>query len=128
VVVIEDHIMTANLYGFLLGERGHEVEVITDGFERLISARWPWDEIDVAVVDLRLPPGIQGEVIIGWLATHHPRVRTVAVTGYEQRGSQASVLLVKPVTAEEFVDTVESPPASGQSQASPRPMAGGEGT
>jgi DNA-binding NtrC family response regulator len=126
VLVIEDHVTTARLYAYLLKERGHQVEVVTDRFERLISAHWPWDDVDVAVVDLRLPDGIQGETIIGWLTARYPRVRTVAVTGYAELGSQAAVLLVKPVTAEEFIATVESLPAPGGSQASPPPAAGGD--
>lgn len=126
VIVAEDHEVTARLYAFLLEERGHQVDVVTDRFERLISARWPWDDIEVAVVDLRLPEGIQGETIIGWLAVHHPHVRTVAVTGYAEESTKAEVLLLKPITAVELVTTVESPPAPGRSQASPPPKAGGD--
>ena len=76
-----------------------DIITTTREFERLLTPA-PWEDVDIAVVDIMLP-GLSGKDILRYLANVHPAVRRIAIT--------ASVPSADEVRAEGLADVVIKP-------------------
>ena len=107
--VVEDTAELAFLTKYHLEQEGHEVVTTTAEFERLLRPE-PWQDVDVAIVDLMLP-GVRGEEILGWLCEHAPEIRRIAFTASVVHAADVMGLahrtLIKPASKDDLFDAVE---------------------
>jgi CheY-like chemotaxis protein len=114
LLLVDDHEDSCDLFRLVLEERGHVVEVATDGVEAL--AKLVTGRFEVAVLDLGLPNLDGFEVarrVQEQLAAAAPLL--IAMTGYatgdfRERTQRAGfkLHLVKPVSIEALIAAVES--------------------
>lgn len=99
VAIVEDSPDVAEMLTAMLGLSDVETVTFTDDFASLLSAE-PWQGVDVALVDLMLP-GIDGDEILAYLASHHPTVRRVVLSAvaHQRLGLDqlAHAVVTKPV-------------------------------
>lgn len=81
VLVAEDSSITSDLLKLLLNQRGHEVDIVTDGLQALAALRE--HDYDVALLDFRLPymDGVQVASSIRKEADGRKLPRLIAITG-----------------------------------------------
>jgi signal transduction histidine kinase len=113
VLLIEDHADVRDMLCQLLRLDGHRVDVAPDGPCGLEAARSL--RPDVILVDIGLP-GMDGYEVARRLRADLPRVRLLALTGYDQpeyrrraRDAGFDALLVKPVDVAELERWLTSP-------------------
>lgn len=116
-LIIDDYADLALYEAMSLRSQGHKVHVISGDFGILLHDSYPWDQFDVAVVDLLLSDAltdgamIDGAKILEHLATCHPHVRRVVASGVvpvpERIQMLADVVLSKPFSPERLLRAVE---------------------
>jgi PAS domain S-box-containing protein len=110
VLLVEDHADTRAALKVLLELKGYEVSLAEDAASALRAAAAP---LDVIVCDIGLPDG-SGLDVVRKIAAEKP-IKAIALSGYGtprdvELSSQAGFAahLVKPVGAEELVETIEA--------------------
>ena len=108
VRVVEDVPELAVFFKHALNEYGSDeldVTTTTSHFERLLSSP-PWEDVDVAVLDVMLP-GVSGLDIARFLREVHPRIRVIVMTASLQAAEEATgiadTVLVKPFATAELL-------------------------
>jgi CheY-like chemotaxis protein len=118
MLVVDDNVDAATLFGMLLTEEGHDVQLAHDGPTALETAARFFPE--VVLLDLGMPR-MDGEEVARRLR-QQPAMRNtllVAVSGYSREEKQRQCLeagfdayLVKPVTLEMLYDVLGRPEAT----------------
>lgn len=117
VVVVDDEPTLARAVASLIQDAGHDVWTVTSEFDRLLDPAF-WDDVDAALVDFRLGPGISGLDVIRFLHTRRPDVRVVAWSAageeLESRieGGIAVTLLAKPAPTEAIMAVLTGDPTA----------------
>jgi len=107
-LVIDDDTDLRELIGFLLAQRGFEVETLTDGIHAVELPK----VYDVIVLDMKMPV-FDGERLTDyWLLTNPDILRRVIVlSGYSRAARRADLpvfaTLAKPFDYDEFLAVVE---------------------
>ena len=86
-----------------------QIVTTTREFERLLSPA-PWEDIDVAVVDVMLP-GVSGLDIARYLGEVHPGIRVVIMTASLPSADEATgvahAVIVKPFSSQYMVAAIQ---------------------
>lgn len=111
ILIVEDHRVLAEMLAEALTERGHEVQMASDGMDGL--HRVTQERHDVAVVDLRLPK-LSGAEVIRRMRQERVELRILAISGLAGPVEMAEVVeagadgaLAKPFGNDEFIAAVE---------------------
>ena len=92
-----------------LGGAEFQIVTTTREFERLLSPS-PWEDIDVAVIDVMLP-GVSGLDIARYLAEVHPGIRVVIMTASlpaaDEATGVADAVIVKPFSSQDMVAAIQ---------------------
>ena len=115
VLVVEDHIESARMLAFLVGQMGHKVEYAINGYVAVDIARR--FRPDIVLLDLGMP-GMDGfEVCSRLKHDPGPAVRVIVISAYGSDEDQAraraagcELFLRKPVSPATLFDVLESPP------------------
>ena len=106
VLLVEDETMVRNLVRQMLVSRGYDVLVAGTGEEALDLLAQRRERIHLMVTDVVMP-GIGGPELAARLATHHPEMRVLYISGHTDDGvlrhgvrEGATAFLQKPFTLE----------------------------
>lgn len=106
VRVVEDAPELSFLLGQALERAGYDVSLTVEGFTALLTP-YPWDGIDVALVDLMMPE-VGGIDILAYLALEHPSIHRLAMTASIELAGEAMGLadtcLIKPFSPDQLID------------------------
>jgi len=109
VLIIEDDLMLSEMERDLLVRAGHEVTVLANLLDAYRNETWVG--IDVALVDLWLPPPMKGADVMTFLAKNFPSIRRVLVTADDEAPQAihdlANVVLIKPYTGPLLIQAIE---------------------
>lgn len=119
IKVVEDEIDIAVLYKLTLQNEGHQVESITENFDRALQQE-TWLDVNVAILDLMLP-NYSGADILSFLKKHCPWVKVVVVTAAlnlvtDTILSTADMVLSKPFRPLDLLVAVENSDLTESSQ------------
>ena len=112
--MIDDEDIVRDSLSKMLEQKGHHVLLARDGVEGLQSCRE--NSIDLAIVDIFMP-GKDGLEVIRTVKTDYDHIKILAMTGGgsleinflpEARALGAEQTLLKPFTADELNDTLNS--------------------
>lgn len=110
VHVVDDNDSIGVLAAYALTSRGHHVTVTTSGFDGLFAPE-PWEDVDVAVIDLWLGSHTTGAAILGYLIAHHPDIRRVVYTASgvpsDPMRALADAVVIKSANVAELAAAVE---------------------
>ncbi len=115
VALVDDHALLRNMLANMIGSMpAYEVVLEAANGAELVKAMESTDlRVSVAVVDLHMPV-MDGYETIGWLRTHHPATRSLALTFERtqqamERSLQAGAcgFILKDVGYEEFKDALD---------------------
>ena len=108
ILLVEDDASLRELVLNLLNEQGYAVLEAANGREALNIARQPHGKIDLLLTDVMMP-GMSGPQVADELASVHPEVRTLYMSGYtefaqghDQIFQQGRSLLQKPFTRQDL--------------------------
>lgn len=115
VLVVEDHIESARMLAFLVGQMGHKVEYAINGYVAVDIARR--FRPDIVLLDLGMP-GMDGfEACRRLKHDPGPGVRVIVISAYgsdehqaRARAAGCELFLRKPVSPATLFDVLESPP------------------
>ncbi|PIQ84672.1 MAG: two-component system response regulator [Candidatus Omnitrophica bacterium CG11_big_fil_rev_8_21_14_0_20_63_9] len=90
MVAIDDEVEFTKTIDSFFGNRGYEVHVALTGISglELIEYHKP----DVVLVDLKLP-GMDGDQILQQIRKHHPEIKVIVITAYNDGGKTRDRLL-----------------------------------
>jgi len=109
ILIVEDDLMLSEMQRDLLTRAGFEATVLGS----LLDAyqRETWTGIDIAIVDLWLPPPMKGTEVMAFLASNFPAIRRVMVTADDEAPQTARdlahVVLIKPYTGPVLIGALE---------------------
>ena len=118
VLVVEDHIESARMLAFLVGQMGHKVEYAINGYVAVDIARR--FRPDIVLLDLGMP-GMDGFEVCSRLQHDLRGTRIIVISAYgtdehqaRARAAGCELFLRKPVSPATLFEVLESPPpASG---------------
>lgn len=119
IKVVEDEIDIAVLYKMTLQNEGHNVDLITDDFDRVFLEE-TWSGINVAILDLMLPD-CSGADVLDYITKNCPWVKIVVVTAAlnlvnDTILSTADMVLSKPFRPLDLLVAVENSDLTESSQ------------
>jgi len=116
ILVIDDEPTVQMVLGDMLRLKGYQVDVVSDGDEGVAAfkaARQQGQPYDTVLLDLTMPGGKSGKVIVQELLAIAPETRVIAISGYSSDPimSQYEAFgfrgrLVKPFRLQEVVDEI----------------------
>ncbi len=108
VLVVDDDPIIARLVADVLELSELEIRTHTARFEELLAPE-PWDDVDVAIVDLMMPV-VGGEEILAYLQSELPHVRRISLSASERALPEGLVdqRLVKPVKTADLLRAVRN--------------------
>ena len=118
VLVVEDHIESARMLAFLVGQMGHKVEYAINGYVAVDIARR--FRPDIVLLDLGMP-GMDGFEVARRLK-RDPAVaaRVIVISAYgtdehhiRAQAAGCELFLRKPVSPATLFEVLESPPPAG---------------
>ena len=112
ILIVDDELVCRESLGALLSLQGFEVRTAADGSEATeLGKIFP---PDVLVVDRMLGGSVEGPEVAKILRSANPNMRVVMVTGFasadfvaRMKDEPLTLLLVKPVVAEELLEAVQ---------------------
>jgi CheY-like chemotaxis protein len=135
VLVAEDSSITSDLLKLLLSQRGHRVDIVTDGLQALTALQE--QHYDVALLDFRLPQmdGVQVASSIKKVADGRKLPRLVAITGdieallsHSEDCENFDYILPKPLDIDQVGKLVEEQADIAARQTAPAPATLGRTT
>jgi len=112
ILVVDDEQSVIDLLSVILEEDGYDCVTVATGEDAL--KRLSMDNIDVALVDLRLP-GISGMDVLREIASTYPGVASIVVTGVEDVRTAVAAMkigavdyITKPLELERVHDSIET--------------------
>ena len=113
VLVVDDEANVCSLVARVLGRRGYEVAICTDGAEAVRTYRERPGEFDLVILDL-IMPGLDGREAFHEMKRIDPDVRVVVSSGFSRDDLPHELLaegvlsfLAKPYQIEELVEVVD---------------------
>ncbi len=114
VLIVDDDEDVRAAAGFILDSLGYQTHFATDGADALQQYSHLQDEVDVVLLDWRMP-GMNGEECFDKLRQIDPDVRTILTTGFGQEGMAQSLIekgmqgfIRKPYRAQELAEVIAS--------------------
>lgn len=122
ILVVDDERFVQDLLRKVLGRRGHEVDIASNGVEALDRLR---DErYDLVLTDVVMPE-MDGFELLREVKSRHPDVKVIVLTGFARRQSISDFLLYgaddylsKPFQVPELLTSVERITGCGDAAAS----------
>jgi CheY-like chemotaxis protein len=114
ILLVEDNPANQKLAAYILGERGHTVDIAGDGRKALRMAAE--ECYDIILMDVQMPgmDGLEATAVLRKRENGHSRLPIIAMTAHAMKGDRDRCLaagmdgyLAKPINAQELIGLVE---------------------
>ena len=109
ILIVEDEVLTSEYLRFVLEKAGYEA-IPAGSAEEAIAVLEHRDDVDLVVIDINLPGGLNGLQLAAVVRDRWPSINIIIVTGYSapkrEEIPSGSLFVPKPYGAQKMIEAV----------------------